>query len=195
MKIVLACLMCVVFTATECFAIDGGPWGGSGGVTVTGNYAGVLIPIPTVLSAGPPPVTLTDNSLALFTLGIVKVGLATGTSAVFRNGIFYSGTITGLADPASDKVSGVIAATQTTSTTTTGTTGTTTTTQTNYNANGKLDNVTVVAGSTQLSSSDTRLRGKASITYVVIGGSDPNGDSGGPIVYKVRAFKQSEATS
>src|SRR5882724_2274702 len=109
MKIVLGCLMCVVLTASECFAIDGGPvFGGGGQVTVTGIYAGVFVPIKIVVDPGPPPVTLTDNSLVLFTLIIPKVGLGTGTTAVFRNGFFYSGTIQGSADPDSARLTGVV---------------------------------------------------------------------------------------
>jgi hypothetical protein len=192
MKILLAGLMCSILGVTQCWAIDGGPvYGGGAPLTVTGNYAGVLIPIPTVLNPGPPPVTLTDNSLALFTLSITRVGLATGISAVFRNGIFYPGTISGVADPDSAKVYGIIAATQVVSST--GPNGTSTT-QTTYNANGQLDKVKVVPNQNQTSTADTRLRGEASLTYVNDQG-DPNGDSGGPIKYKVKAFKQSQVTS
>src|ERR1700759_5637695 len=110
MKIVLASLMCSLLIATQAFAISGGPWDGGGTtVKVTGIYAGVMVPIPTVLDPGPPPVTLTDNSLALFTLVVPSTGLATGTGATFRNGFFYTGTITGSADPDSAKLTGIIA--------------------------------------------------------------------------------------
>src|SRR5437763_16385518 len=100
MKVLLAALMCLVFTITQAFAISGGPWSGSGGpVTVTGTYAGVLVPLVGVVDAGPPPVTLPpDNSVALFTLKIPQTGLASGTSVVFRNGIAYSGPVQGSAD-------------------------------------------------------------------------------------------------
>ena len=93
MKILLACLMCPVLVVSQCFAIDGGPvFGGGGQVTVTGTYAGVFVPILD------PTIGIPDNSLVLFTLSIPKVGLATGTVAVFRNGFFYPGTIQGSAD-------------------------------------------------------------------------------------------------
>ncbi len=29
MKILLACLMCMLLNTVQCFAIDGGPWGGA----------------------------------------------------------------------------------------------------------------------------------------------------------------------
>src|SRR5882672_8653322 len=99
MKVLLGCLMCLVLTIVETFAISGGPWGGPSHVTVTGTYAGVFVPIPPVNPAPPPPTLPPDNSLALFTLKVPQIGLASGTSAVFRNGIFYSGTIRGSADP------------------------------------------------------------------------------------------------
>ena len=181
MKILLAGLMCSILGVTQCWAIDGGPVYGGPQLNITGNYAGVLTPLPTILDPGPPQVTLTDNSLALFTLGIVKVGLATGLSAVFRNGIFYEGTMTGVADPDSARVSGIIAAKFTNSA------------GDEYDANGQLDRVRVVANPNPNSTATTRMRGTASITYITEA-ADPNGDSGGPIHYKVRAFKQSEAT-
>jgi len=59
MKILLACLMCLVLMASQCFAISGGPVFGGAQLTVTGSYAGVFVPrlIPPLVSA--------TNSLAL----------------------------------------------------------------------------------------------------------------------------------
>jgi hypothetical protein len=191
MKILLACLMCFVLGASECFAIDGGPFGGGGNqVTVTGTYAGILIPVVIILSPGPPPVSAPpDNSLALFTLSIPKVGLASGTASVFRNGIFYPGTIQGSADPDSARLTGLINAffQETVASTST----------TNFifqfNANGQFLNAKIVPNINSTNSSTARIRGKASITYTNDAG-DPNGDSGGPIEYKIRGFKQAEAS-
>jgi hypothetical protein len=191
MKIVLACLMCLVLGASQSFAIDGGPFGGGGTqVTVTGIYAGVLIPLPITLDPGPPAVTVTDNSLALFTLGIPKVGLATGTAAVFRNGIFYPGTIQGTADPDSAKLTGLINAFFQETVASTSTTDFIF----QYNANGQFVNAKIVPNINSSNSSTARIRGKASLTYTNDAG-DPNGDSGGPISYKIRGFKQAEATN
>jgi hypothetical protein len=191
MKIVLACLLCLVLGASESFAIDGGPtYGGGSGITITGTYAGVLVPVPTTLDPGPPPVTLTDNSLALFTLKIPKLGLASGTSAVFRNGIFYPGTILGSADPDSAKLTGILNAffQETVAATST------TRFIFQYNANGQFVNAKIVPNQNSASSATTRIRGKASITYTNDAG-DPNGDSGGPLLYKIKGFKQSEAST
>ncbi len=191
MKILLACLMCLVLGDAECFAIDGGPVYTGAQVTVTGVYSGVFIPIPTTVSPGPPPITMTDNSLALFTLVVPNRGLATGTSAVFRNGFFYPGGIQGSADPDSGKLTGILNAEFDQDRQS----GTTTITE-HYLANGQFLNTKIVANTNPLSTSTARIRGKASLTYVLgANATDPAGDSGGPIQYKVRGFKQSEATS
>jgi hypothetical protein len=189
MKIVLACLMCLVLGASECFAIDGGPFDGGGAiVNVTGIYAGVFVPIPIIVAPGPPPVILNDNSLALFTFTVPRTGLATGTSAVFRNGFFYSGTILGSADPDSAKLTGIVAsffeeAIQ----------EGTTTIKKHYDANGQFVNAKVTANQNAGARSAARIRGKASLTYRLgANADDPNGDSGGPILYKIKGFKQAE---
>src|SRR2546430_801029 len=109
MRILLACLMCLVLAMSQAFAISGGPFPSP--APVTGTYAGVFVPIPIVPDPATPEVTLTDNSLALFTLSIQKLGLASGTAAVFRNGISYSGSIQASADVDTAKLRGVITAT------------------------------------------------------------------------------------
>ena len=193
MKILLACLMCVVFTATESFAIDGGPWGGNGThVTVTGTYAGVLVPIPTVLAPGPPPVTLTDNSLVLFTMKVPSSGLASGTSAVFRNGFFYSGAIQGSADPDSAKLTGIVSSEFMQDRQS----GTTTITE-HYEANGQFTNAKITADVGTNKVALARIRGKASLTYALGANATDalHGDSGGPILYKIRGFKQSNSST
>jgi hypothetical protein len=193
MKIILACLMCLVLGAAECFAIDGGPvFGGGSQVAVTGTYAGVMIPIPTVVDPGPPEVTMTDNSLVLFTLIIPKEGLGHGTSAVFRNGISYTGTIVGSADPDSAKLTGIL----TTSflllaSSSTGTGGTSEVIKHEYDGNGQFVNAKIVSNTNTTSTATARIRGKSSLTYTN-DNSDPNGDSGGAIFYRIKGFKQSQ---
>jgi len=199
MRILLGCLMCFVLSASQGLAISGGPFGNGGNVvSVTGIYAGVLVPIPVVISPGPPEVTLTDNSLALFTLKIPQVGLASGTSAVFRNGIFYSGTIQGSADPDSMKVTAIVNSffqlTVAESSTTTAIF--------QYNANGQFLNAKVVPDSNPFSGVAARIKGKAALTYTNNAPDpatgitpDPSGDSGGPLQYKIHGFKQSSSTS
>lgn len=175
MKRLLAVLLCQVFLAAQCFAIDGGPFGGSGGIPVTGTYAGVLTPITVVLDPGPPEVTTTDNSLALFTLVQPKEGLAQGTASVFRNGSSYFGIIDGLADPDSGKLTGIITTIDLTFTAT---------------ANGQFLHAKITPTTGGISAS--RIRGKAALTYV---GATPETNSGGPIYYRIRGFKQSETAT
>jgi hypothetical protein len=190
MKTLLAALMCMVFNATQCFAISGGPFGGgTTQVSVTGTYAGVLIPIQVEVDPGPPPVFLPpDNSLVLFTMRIPTTGLATGTSAVFRNGFFYPGTIQGLADPDSARLTGLVNAFFQETVAQTSTTDFIF----QYNANGQFLNAKIVANTNGVSVA--RIKGKASLTYTNDAG-DPGGDSGGPIQYKIRGFKQSTSTT
>jgi hypothetical protein len=192
MKIVLACLMCLVLTASQCFAISGGPIFGTSGVSVTGTYAGVFVPRATVivLDPGPPPVTQTlppDNSLALFSLSIPSTGIGSGTAVIFRNGITYTGTISASADPDSGVLSGGINGTATFTPTTT--------TMETFSATGEFQNTRITAGPTSTSSA-TRIKGKARITYIAVPPSPGSGgDSGGPIRYRVHGFKQSNASS
>lgn len=182
--------MCVVFTATQSFAIDGGPWGGNGTrVAVTGTYAGVLVPLPVTIAPG---ITLTDNSLALFTMKIPTTGLASGTTAVFRNGFFYTGTIQGSADPDSAKLTGIVASEFSQDRQS----GTTTITE-HYEGNGQFTNAKITADVGTNKVALARIRGKASITYALGANATDaaRGDSGGPIVYKIRGFKQSQASN
>jgi hypothetical protein len=199
MKILLACLMCLVLGASECVAIDGGPvFGGGRGVTVTGTYAGVFVPIPIVVDPGPPRVTLTENSLVLFTLSIPKVGLASGTTAVFRNGLFYPGTIQGSADPDTARLTGIINAVFEVTSSESMTASITA----RFTANGRFVNARIAARTTASNVATTRIGGKASLTYTCICSSSscsvcdeqPGASSGEPVVYKIHGFKQSEAS-
>jgi hypothetical protein len=186
--------MCVILPLSQAFAIDGGPDYGSAQVRTTGIYAGVLFPKPVDIGGG---VTTTDNSLGLFTLSVPRNGLATGTAAVFRNGLYYPGTITGTADPDTAKLTSVMNATFTRTVAqsiTTGSGGTQVLTFVyTYNANGGV-NGHIVANRNIFSTASARVTGKASVTYSNTG-ADPQGESGGPIIYRISGFKQSEGTS
>jgi hypothetical protein len=193
------------------FALKGGPvFGGKG--NVVGTYAGVLVPSLTV--------GLTDNSLVLFTLNIPQTGLASGTLAVFRNGLFYSGTIRGSADPDTAKLFGAINASFTRSqrevtaaeTQTDPDTGTVTTifitssVPHSYDANGQFVGAKIVGSRNSLTISGTRIRGNASMTYRT-DAHDPNctpnsfsdppvvcpvdSAGSGSILYDIIGFKQS----
>ena len=203
MKALLGALMCLVFTMTQAFAISGGPWGGGGNqVDLIGTYAGVLVPIVVVVNPGPPPVTLPpDKSLALFTVNLPQTGLGVGVTTVFRNGIFYIGAIVASGDPDTAKVSATVDATVIETVTCNDCNGVAHDYQYNFNANGKFDTVKAVTNQQSIATSSVRLRGQASLTYLTdaTNSCDPActaafnaaGDSGGPIAYKVKGFKQS----
>ena len=191
MKALLASLMCLVLIMSQAFAISGGPFSGKGRVSVTGTYAGVLVPIVD------PTIGLADNSLALFTMRIPETALATGTVAVFRNGLFYPGTITGAADPDSARLTAVVNATFDITFTQEidPVTHTTRNTVVTYNANGAMTGK--IVGTTQLTSaSSARIRGQANLTYKQVGGvADPAANSGAPVPYMISGFKQSQSTN
>src|SRR5947209_12670782 len=95
MKIVLACLMCLILTMSECFAIKGGPPVGKN-VQTTGIYAGVLYPVDR------------NNSIGLFSVTVPKNGLGTGTVFLFANQNAYNGTMAATADPDSAVFTGFV---------------------------------------------------------------------------------------
>ena len=195
MKALLGALMCLVFTMTQAFAISGGPFGGNSHVVVTGIYAGAFVPLV------PPG----DDSLALFTLTIPKTGGGTGATVVFRNGLFYAGVIDAVGDPDPAKVSAVINATVGETVTCNDCNGVAHDYMFTFNANGKFETVKAVGNQQSVASSSVRLRGKASLTYATdaMDSCDPTciaafsaaGTSGGPIEYKVKGFKQAEASN
>lgn len=186
--------MCLVLGASESFAISGGPWSGGTHVKLTGTYAGVFIPIPTVRSVGPPPVTLTDNSLALFTVKISREGIGTGTAVVFRNGFFYPGTIDATANPSSSTVSMLVQASFTKTHTEDDGNAVAHDYTFNFDAAGKFAKVSAAADQF----AGVKLKGAGSLTFATENNPhNPDfarGDSGGPIQYKVRGFKQSETS-
>jgi hypothetical protein len=187
MRILLACLMCEILPISQAWAIDGGPGFGGGQVQTTGNYAGLFVP------RGP------DNSLGLFTTTIPRTGIGTGTLAMFRNGIFYPGTIQALADPDSAKLTGVASSSFdiTFTSETSGNPPTTKNIVITFNANGSIT-ATIRANPNTFSTAATRMRGKAKITYATVGSApgfdDSSANSNGPIAYRVSGFKQSEVS-
>lgn len=92
MNAMLGSLLCFVLFASECFAIKGGPPYPGGGATAVGRYAGVLTPDGTVINNS-------LNTLGIFTLSIPAIGTATGNIILFTNGVYFVGTIQGLAQP------------------------------------------------------------------------------------------------
>jgi len=101
MKILLASLMCLVLGASPCFALKGGPPYPPGPRSVTGTFAGVLLP----------QVGQTSNSLGLFSLPLPTTGLGTGVLVIFNAGQLYTGSMQGVGDPQTAAVTGLIRAT------------------------------------------------------------------------------------
>jgi hypothetical protein len=187
MRILLACLMCELLVASQCLAIDGGPVYGGGSISVTGTYAGVLLPRPV-----PPGI---ENSLGIFTTAVPRTGLATGTFNIFRGGKFYPGTISGTADPDSAKFTGLANA-QFSLTFVVGinSNGDPIEEQVLFNAIGSIK-ARIVPNTNISSSASARMRGDAEITFETVpAGFDPSANSGAPVSYRVRGFKQSESS-
>ena len=92
----LAAVLChVLFMASSAHALSGGPIYPGGQVSTTGIYSGALI-------------GLLQNSLGLFSLTVPRTGVGTGTAVVFKAGYFASGRITGVADPESANLNGIL---------------------------------------------------------------------------------------
>lgn len=90
--------MCLVLTMAECFALKGGPVFGGSQTSVTGTYAGVLMP------------TDMSNSMAIFTLRLPDTGLGNGTLVIFNVGQIYSGTLQATGNPDKGTLTGLISA-------------------------------------------------------------------------------------
>jgi hypothetical protein len=188
MKALLGTLMCLVFTMTQTFAISGGPWGRAA-VSVNGTYAGLFVPTP----------PSSDNSLGLFTVAIPQTGLGAGTMVLFRNGIFYPGTIQAIGDPDSAVLTAVVSSSFdiTFTSETTGNPPETKNIVITFNANGSIKGK-IKTNTQSISVGSVRLKGTAAITYATVGSApgfdSSSANSNGPIDYRVSGFKQSETT-
>jgi hypothetical protein len=192
MKTLLGCLMCLVLTLSQAFAISGGPFGGKEHVSVTGTFAGVMVPIVD------PVIGLADNSLALFSLSVPQTGRAAGLTVTFRNGLFYPGIIDAVADPNSAKITAIVNGNFQKTFTRNDANGVAHDYTFNFDASGRFE-ARVAATRDLFSTTGVRLRGSAAITYTTE--NDPNnldfsiGASGGPIQYSIQGFKQSNSSS
>ncbi len=210
MKILLACLMCLVLTAAECFALKGGPDYSRLRPKAPSTYSGAFFPILAVGETEP------DNSVALFTVTLTR-GQGTGTVMVFREGNNYIGTMSATVDPGTGNFVGTVAASFTRQRTTVSTVAipappqefegdcevtvsvdtragvATTTAICNYiyNANGRTFDVRIIRGPSRTSQPATaRLEGSARIDYR---SQDPNAseeESTGSIEYSVVGYRQ-----
>jgi hypothetical protein len=198
MKAVLGCLMCLVLTMSQSFAISGGPFGGRKHVRVTGKYAGILFPsadlacctdvtgasvpcsdpaaVNRIACPGQPTAGL--NQIGLFTLDVPTTGLGTGNVVIFAEALTFSGTIQGVGDPDSAKLTAEIDATSTVTSTAGGVEiaiG---------NLVGKFKN-----NPNLFSFASVRLKGKADVQFS--GAFNVILDE---IIFKVSGFKQAEAS-
>jgi hypothetical protein len=190
MRILFALLMCLVFSAAQCFAIKGGP-PYPASANLTGTYAGVLQGVfdPTTPSS--------SNSIGVFSVGVPTTGNATGPFVMFSRGRVFSGTIQGTADPTKASIQGVLNATfnYNLSHTVTDPFGFTTvvTIPVTATANGPLEAaVGSFKSAKTLSASTTILQGTATLN-IAEGQVSANGD---PIIVSilsltVSGFKQS----
>lgn len=188
MKAILGSLLCFVLFASECFALSGGPQYG-GGTNIVGSYAGVLQP------AFDPTDPFSSNSLGVFTLIVPGVGESSGNFMMFSRGRAFSGTIQGVTDPNTAKISALLDATfsYTVTYVTTDDTGalTTVTVDVTATVNGPLT-ATIKPTRSLTASSTEKIRGTAT-AFISNGGVEPNGDPtiDGTLACDVIGFKQS----
>jgi hypothetical protein len=188
MKIVLACLMCLVLGASESFAIDGGPVY-PGGTNVVGTYAGVIDRVVT-----DSPLDCGANSIGVFSVGVPKTGISSGTFVMFSQGRTFTGTIQGVADPGKSTLKGVLNASfNFTVTQTNPVTGEPTTTDVTASANGSLKTQIASGADLTFGVTATRLRGTAALN---IDQGEVNPVTLLPVItcevtLRVRGFKQS----
>jgi hypothetical protein len=117
MKALLGCLMCLVLTVVQTFAISGGP-PYPGSTNVVGVYAGVMkrpVGADSVSGCSTYTSDCAANSLGVFSVGVAESGLATGAFVMFSQGRVFTGSIQGTADPGKDassaRINAVLSAT------------------------------------------------------------------------------------
>lgn len=101
MKSLLAVQMCMILTATQAFALAGGPVYESA-ASYVGDYSGSLV-------GAQSEVTGESNAVGLYSLGVPDVGLSSGPAYLFSDGRVFVGTITALVNP-DGSITGVISA-------------------------------------------------------------------------------------
>jgi hypothetical protein len=100
-KALFASLLCLVFAASQSFAIKGGP-PYPAGANLVGTFAGVLQGVfdPTRPSS--------SNTIGVYSLGVPKTGNAKGPFVMFARGRVFTGTISATADPTKATIKGVL---------------------------------------------------------------------------------------
>lgn len=181
----LAAVLChVLFVATSAQALSGGPIYPGGQVSTTGIYSGALI-------------GLLQNSLGLFSLTVPRTGVGTGTAVVFKAGYFASGRITGVADPQSANLNGILDLQYAYSYLVASTSGTSSL-QTITVSGAGIVTATIAGGASRFGTSAIRLSGTSQVAFTV-----PPTDVGTgtiqvdpllyePVTYTLVGFKQQE---
>jgi hypothetical protein len=173
MKTILPVLLCYLLTASQMYAVDGGPVFTSN-ISAIGVFSGVIEGITETddtVSSGPPipgdPLpapnnanTVPSNALGLFDLNVPATGNAAGTFVLFSDGVVFTGTIQAFANPNSDKLLGILEATTSVTLTVFTATGNTTTTVTE-SALGQIN--ARVTGATSASTGLGELTGTANL--------------------------------
>jgi len=198
-KALFASLLCFALTASQTFALKGGP-PYPAGTNLVGTFAGVLQGVfdPTNPSS--------SNTIGVYSLGIPKTGNATGPFVMFARGRVFSGTVQGTADPTKATIKCVMDAKfnynllvpVTETTTTNGVTTSKTTFQTlaiSATANGPLTSTVSSIKSKNLGTSSTIMQGTATLS---VSQGAVNTSTGAPIItdilsLTVSGYKQSDA--
>lgn len=191
--------MVYVLMQVQAEALSGGPRFASG-TTAGGNigtFAGVLLPDSGASSSG--LTSSTSNSLGLFSIDSPQTGLATGSFAYFDSGATYIGTITGVIDPDTLRLRGIVRGTFAFSESFNFTGGSSVVVFAGPNgyANGSIDaTVDPALASFGAASEATRITGKANLD---VQSADPNtAQPVGPVrslVLTVDGFRQSATVS
>ncbi len=179
----LAAVLChVLFVASSAHALSGGPVYPGSAVSTTGTYSGALI-------------GLLQNSLGLFSLTIPRTGVGTGTAVVFKAGYFASGQITGVADPQSANLNGVLDLQYRYSLLVLNNSNGTTSTLSTTISGGGIVTASILGGGSRFGASAIRLTGTAQVAFV----APPDGSNSAvdpvllePITYTLIGFKQQE---
>src|SRR4051794_16610858 len=187
MRILLACLLCLVLCTSECFALKGGP-PYPVGTDNNGSYAGVLVP------PFDPTNPLASNSLGIFSLRVPQTGSATGTFMMFAQGRTFSGTLDGTGDPNHGNIRALLHAMFNYTLSFTDSRGILQTIDVTASVNGNMNAQVRATPSNFFRSSAAILRGEANM-FIDQGHVGPNGIPilSGALSLIVDGFKQSSS--
>ena len=156
MKILSASLMCLVLGTANCLALKGGPVYPGSTASIVGTFAGVMQSSTSAEPCG-------ANSLGVFSVGVPRSGIASGTFVMFSQGRVFTGTVRGTADPGRSTLKAVLSATfDFTATFINPVTGALTSTDVTASANGTLD-TSITGAAASAGTASTRLQGDANL--------------------------------